>query len=192
MTMPSRLNRDWLLLALVIVQSAHAAPSATGAWSDPAEVRHDDALCVSYQARLDGSYLVVRASLGPGWHTFAMDNKRRADEKLAGKPPLSIDRATEISSTAGLDIVGPWSQSPPKDFSRPELRWFSWGFEKQAFFVAGVRRSGEGPARIVIRGQTCQDTICKNIDVALSLRLAGVSLDRAAADIDLKSLVQVR
>lgn len=192
MSMLGRASRGWLLQALVIVQAARVAVSPPGPWSDAAEVRHDDALCISYQARLDGPYLVVRAVLGPGWHTFAMDNQRRADEKLAGKPPLSIDRATEISSSGGLDVVGPWSQSPPKDFSRPELRWFSWGFEKQALFVARVRRSGEGPARIAIRGQTCRETICKNVNVALSLRLAGINPDSRLAEIDWKNLVPVR
>jgi hypothetical protein len=55
------------------VALATAAPP--GEWSNPVEVRHDENLCVSYQARLDGPFLVVRATLGSGWHTFAMDNK---------------------------------------------------------------------------------------------------------------------
>jgi hypothetical protein len=192
MTVLSRFKRAWLVHALAVMQVSRAAPSTARGWSDPAEVRYEDTLCVSYQARLDGPYLVVRAELGPGWHTFAMDNKRRADEKLAGKPPLSLDRPTEINSSGGLDVVGPWSQSPPKDFSRPELRWFSWGFEKQALFAARVRRSGGGPARIVVQGQTCQETICRNVNVTLSLPLAGVSLDGAASEIDVKNLVPVR
>ena len=107
-------------------------------------MHHDDNLCLSYQARLDGEYLVVRANLEPGWHTFAMDNKQRAEEKLAGKKSLGIDRPTEIVVSGGLQTAGPWLQSQPKDFSKPELRWFSWGFEKQALFVAKMRRAGRG------------------------------------------------
>ncbi len=52
---------------------------------------------ISYTARVDGPYLVVRANLGQGWHTFALDNVQRVQEKLAGKPALSMDRSTEIA-----------------------------------------------------------------------------------------------
>jgi hypothetical protein len=175
------------LLILCLV-SANAARSAE--WSNAVEVRHEENLCVSYQARLDGPYLVVRATLESGWHTFAMDNKQRAEEKLAGKRSLGIDHPTEIVLTGGLEAVGPWYQSPPKDFSRPELRWFSWGFERQALFVTKIHRSGAGPARIAIRGQACTETTCKNIDVAMSLPLANTDADQS--EIDLKNLVHVR
>src|SRR6188472_3567874 len=128
------------------------------AWTAPVEVHHDDNVAVSYQARLDGGYLVVRANLQPGWHTFSMDNKLRAEEKLAGKKSLGIDHPTEIAVTGGLQTVGPWMQTPPKDFSKPELRWFSWGFEKQAVFAAKVQRKGAAPAKLQVRGQACTET----------------------------------
>ena len=83
---------------------------------------------------------MVRAAIEPGWHTFAMDNKQRAEEKLAGRKSLGIDHPTEITLTGGLEMAGPWYQTPPKDFSKPELRWFSWGFERQALFAAKIRR----------------------------------------------------
>jgi hypothetical protein len=162
------------------------------AWTNPVEVHHDDNLCLSYQARLDGAYLVVRANLQPGWHTFAMDNKQRAEEKLAGKKSLGIDRPTEIVVTGGLQTGGPWFQSQPKDFSKPELRWFSWGFERQAEFVAKVRHAGAGPAHLALRGQACTETTCKNIDVEISLSVGNFKMDAAPAEIDLKTLVQVR
>ena len=132
--------------------AAGVEAAGPGEWTAPVEVRHEDALCISYQARLDSGYLTVRATLGPGWHTFAMDNKRRVDEKLAGKPALSVDRATEIVPSGGWQTVGPWYQSPPKDFSRPELRWFSWGFEGHAEFVTKAQRTGAGPGRMALRG----------------------------------------
>jgi hypothetical protein len=172
-------------LLMLILCIAHAAE-----WSNAVEVRHEENLCVSYQARLDGPFLVVRANLESGWHTFAMDNKQRAEEKLAGKRSLGIDHPTEIVLTGGLATIGPWYQSPPKDFSRPELRWYSWGFERQALFVTKIRKMGAGPARIAIKGQACTETICKNIDVALSFPLANT--DTNQSEIDLKSLVQVR
>ena len=159
------------------------------AWTNPVEVHHDDNLCLSYQARLDGSYLVVRANVQPGWHTFSMDNKVRAEEKLAGRKSLGIDRPTEIVVTGGLETAGPWLQSPPKDFSKPELRWFSWGFERQALFAAKVRRKGAAPAHIALRGQACTDTTCKNIDVELTVT-AGKN-DTAPSELDVKSLIPV-
>ena len=162
------------------------------AWTSPVEVHHDDNLCLSYQARLDGPYLVVRANLEPGWHTFSMDNKQRAEEKLAGKKSLGIDRPTEIVVTGGLQTAGPWFQSHPKDFSKPELRWFSWGFERQALFVARIRRAGGGAAHLALRGQACTETTCKNIDVEILLPAGDARMDGTPREIDLKTLVQVR
>src|SRR5438045_8551608 len=136
------------MIKLLFLSIASACAARSAEWSKAVEVRQDENLCVSYQARLDGPYLVVRAAVEPGWHTFAMDNKQRAEEKLAGKKSLGIDHPTEIVLSGGLEVVGPWYQSPPKDSSRPELRWFSCGFERQAVFVTNVRRSARGPARI--------------------------------------------
>ncbi len=133
--------------------------------------------------------LLVRATLGPGWHTFAMDKKIRVDEKLAGKPAISNDRPTEIVASGGLQPVGGWYQSPPKDFSHPELRWFSWGFEGQALFAAKVRRAGAGPTKLALRGQACTATVCKNIDLALSLPAANPA---GVSAVHLKEMVPVR
>jgi len=159
-----------------------------GNWSTPVEVRHEDALCVSYEARIDGPYLVVRTTVGPGWHTFALDNKRRAEEKLAGQPALSVDRPTEIVALSGLATTAPWYQTAPKDFSRPELRMFSWGFDRAAVFAAKARRTA-GPAKLAIRGQACTETVCKNIDVTVTVP---VPAKPGPAEIDLKNLVPAR
>jgi hypothetical protein len=180
------MRRRFLALAAMSVLAARA-----GDWSPAVEVRHDDEVAIAYQAKVDGPFLVVRAAIGQGWHTFAMDNKRRADEKLAGKPALSVDRATEIVPAAGLEIAGPWYQTAPKDFSHPELRWFSWGFEGQAVFAARVRRSGGTGGRVALRGQACTATVCKNIDVAISLPADTGKID-GPSEINVKDLTQVR
>jgi len=161
---------------------------SAGNWSAPVEVRHEDALCVSYEARLDGPYLVVRATVGPGWHTFALDNKRRAEEKLAGQPALSMDRPTEIVALSGIATAAPWYQTEPKNLSRPELRMFSWGFDRSAVFVAKARRTA-GPAKLAIRGQACTESVCKNIDVTVTVP---VPAKPGPAETDLKSLVIAR
>jgi hypothetical protein len=176
-----------ILLGFAVALVAAPPP---GEWTNAVEVRHDDNLCVSYQARLDGPFLVVRATLGSGWHTFSMDNKVRAEKELGGRKSLGIDHPTEIVLTGSLEPVAPWYQSPPKDFSHRELRWFSWGFEQQALFVTKIHRSGAGPVRMTIKGQACTDSTCKNIDVAMSFPLGAATT--GPADIDLKNLVQVQ
>ncbi len=173
-------------MRLLLIASVAAAASV---WTPPVEVRHEDSVCVAYQARLDGPYLVVRAEVGKGWHTFAMDNQKRAAEKLAGKPALSVDKATEIAVSGGLEIDGPWRQTPPKDFSRPELRWFSWGFEQQAVFAAKVRRTGDAAANLRVRGQACTETVCKNIDVTIPIPVVA---EPAASELDWKQLAPVQ
>jgi len=151
------------------------ALSASAQWTDPVEVRHELAPCVSYRARLAADHLIIEVKLAPTWHTFSIDNEKRALQKLAGKQSLGIDRPTEIKLSDGLEPAGPWLQSPPKDFSKPELRWFAFGFEEKALFAAKIRRTSPGPARIAIRGQACTDTICKNIDLSIPLPLTNPS-----------------
>ena len=168
----------------IVIIAACSALALAGDWSAPVDVRHEEDIAVSYRARIDGQWLVVRAKVGAGWHTFCMDNKRRADEKLAGKQAISVDKPTEITP-AGLDIEGPWYQTEPKDFSHPELRWFSWGFDKEAVFAAKIRRSAAG--KLTLKGQACTDAICKNIDVTIPVSPVGA----APSDLDIKKLVAV-
>jgi hypothetical protein len=170
------------------------APSALpGDWSAPVEVTHELKPCVTYRARFEGDLLVVRADLQPGWHTFTIDNQRRAAEKLAGRRSIGIDQPTKIKLPDELKQIGVWYQSEPADFSKPEIRWYSWGFEKQAVFASKVSRSGGGPYSIEIRGQTCTDTTCKNIDITLSV--PGAPASEAITDgsaTDLKTLIEAR
>jgi hypothetical protein len=143
-------------------------------WSKPVEILVDDVVCATYRARLDtAGNLTVHLALAPGWHTFAMDNDIRSKEKLAGKKALGVDKPTSFTVTGGLAVDGPWRQPELKDFSKPELRIFSWGFENTALFAAKSRRAGAGSkAAIAIKAQACTPTICKNIDAALELDLA--------------------
>ena len=175
----------------MIVLAACAQAVWAGDWTGPVAITHELRPCVSYRARLAGDFLVVQAKIEPGWHSFAMDNKQRAEEKLAGKQSLGIDGPTEITLTSGLQVAGPWYQSAPKDASKAELRWYTWIFEGEALFVAKVRRSGAGPAQIAIGGQACTDTICKQIDVTIPLPLPAKA-DPGPLGIDLKTLVPVR
>ncbi len=142
-----------------------AAAAWGGDWSKPVEVYHDERLAVTYRARLDGGLLLVDAKIEPGWHTFCMDNKRRQAERLAGKASLGIEKPTEIK-LSGLTLAGPWLQTAPKDFSKPEIQWFTFGFENQAQFAAKV--TGDKGA-VTLRAQACSESICKNIDVTMDV-----------------------
>jgi len=144
-------------------------------WSPVVEVIHDETICVRYQARIEGDLLLVRAQLAPNWHTFAMDNKLRATEKLAGKRSLGQDKPTSITVSGPIAVAGPWHQSEVKDFSKPEQNWFSWGFENEVLFAVKVKAAdGPAPVTLVIRGQACSESTCKNIEATLTLSDAKV------------------
>lgn len=154
-----------LTISLVFLLCVMAAAGAD--WTAPVEVRHDETLCLTYSAKVDGPYLLVKAKIEPGWHTFTMDNKIRAEAALGGKKALGIDQPTRITLTGGLATDGKWMQSNPKDFSKPEMRWYSWGYEGDALFATKV--NGGGETTLKIKGQACSDTTCKNIDVTIAL-----------------------
>ncbi len=138
-------------------------------WTSPVAVMQESKSLISYRAKVMGDVLALEAVLLPGWHTFSLDNARRAVEKLQGKKPLSQDMPTEITISGGLAVEGAWHQTPPKDFSKPELRWFSWGYDDRATFAVKIRRTGSGPARIAIRGQVCDESACRRVDLSLVL-----------------------
>ncbi len=159
-------------------------------WSAPVDVLHELKPCVTYRARFEDNLLVVRAQLQPGWHTFAIDNERRAAEKLAGKRSLGIDQPTRIQLPANVSLQGSWYQLEPKDFSKPDLRWYSWGFEHEAVFVARVAGAPPSPVQIQMRGQACTESTCKNIDLVISIPPATPVSDHSG--IDLKQLVETK
>ncbi len=175
---------------MLLLAGALCAAAEAPRWSAPVEVTHEGKRVLAYRAAAEGGYLVVEAAIEPGWHTFVMDNQRRSDEKLAGKQSLGVDQQTEIKVSGGLAAAGGWLQSAPKDFSKAELRWYSWGFENRALFAVKVRRAGAAPAQLAIRGQACTETVCKNIDVTLSVPAGGASTGSPV--IDLKALLPVR
>lgn len=170
------------LLTLLAAAALDAAD-----WTKPVEVMHEVTRCISYRAKLEGDTLLVEVSPEKGWHTFAMDNKVRVEEKLAGKKALGVDKPTEIKLT-GLEVTGGWMQTPPKDFSKPDLRLYAWGFEETALLAAKVKRTG-GPVRIAIRGQSCTEVNCRNVDIAIALPAAS---GKPGAPADVKGLIPVR
>ena len=146
------------------------------------EVRVDDEVCATYEAKLAGEELVVRVKLGKGWHTFAMDNALRAAEALKGKKALGMDQPTKVTGGDGLTMTGPWKQTAPTDFSKPELRIFTWGYEGEAVFVVPVKKTGE-VGKIGVKAQACTASICKNIDVKVDVGSAGEKVEGAGLEV---------
>ena len=173
--------------ALMIIDLGPGAWAAS--WSAPVPVRQGSTDCVSYRAKLSGEWLVVEVTHEPGWHTYAMDNERRAQEKLAGKKSLGLEQPTTIRVLGGLQLAGPWYQSKPEDYSKPDLRWFTWGFEGTALFAARVSVSDNGTPRIAVQGQTCNEASCHLVDIEIPLPRDGAE---APVEIDIKKLVRVR
>ncbi len=143
-----------------------------GDWSTPVEATaRGGSTLVTCRARLAGDFLVVEVKPVDGWHVYAMDNEQRAKAALAGKTSLGVEENTEVLVRDGLMPVGDWFQTEPKDFSQPELRWYSYGFEGRSLLASRVRRTGAGPATIEVRAQACDSGSCIRVDAQLKLPL---------------------
>lgn len=160
-----------------------------GEWSAPVEAtdRSGTAL-VTCRARLAGGHLVVELRAKTGWHVYAMDNERRAKEALAGRMSLGVEESTDVVVEEGLRIVGPWLQTEPQDFSQPELRWYSYGFEGVAVLAAPVERTGGETGQVSVRAQACDAASCIRVDADLAVPLADQGVDAFST----AGLVQVR
>jgi hypothetical protein len=168
---------------------AHQAARQQDVWTPPVAAMRRTLKVASYRARLAGDVLVIEATHEPGWHTYALDNLERA-KKRAGEPPLGIEKSTQIEVDGGLKVAGRWRQSPPKNLSQPEIKWFTWGFEGTALFAVKVERSGVGKEAVIrINGQACKATTCALID-DLEIRLPLDSGSLGSASFDLAALIE--
>jgi hypothetical protein len=147
------------LLAALLAFCAAAQEGVT--WTSPADVMKGKEKAVSYRAARAGDILIVEATHGDGWHTYALDNAARA-RKRAGTPALGIEKSTQIKLTGGVQSDGKWRQSKPKDLSQTEIEWFTWGFEGRSLFATKV--SGGGETVIEINAQACKASMCANVD----------------------------
>jgi hypothetical protein len=169
-----------------------ASSAGAQSWTEPVEVRSGMQRCVTYRAALQGEYLVIEAVHEPSWHTYAMDNVQRATRQLAGQPSLGVELPTEIELGAGLTAVAPWYQSTPKDLSRPDIQWYTWGFEGRARFVVKVRQTGMTETTLRIRGQVCDSSSCLSVDVSLPVRLSQAVTAAPTDKLDMDGLVVVQ
>lgn len=166
-----------------------ALPLMAGEWSPPAvATARDGKALLTCRARLAGDFLLVEFRVAEGWHVYAMDNERRAKEALAGKMSLGVEQNTEVSVAGGLALAGDWYQTEPKDFSQPELRWYSFGFEGTALAAAKIRRNGERSAKVAVRAQACDSVSCISVESEIELPV----MEAATADFSPEGLVRVR
>lgn len=149
---------------------------------------------VKYEAAVAGGYLFVRATHKANWHTYAMDNKLRAEAALDGKKSLGVEQGTKIS-VEGLTLEDAWLQSKPHDYSKPELRWFTYGFEKTALFACPVKATEEDPVTVVVRAQVCSGQSCRPVRSQIVIPANSAEdarKERAAAEQIVESLISVR
>ena len=160
-----------------------AAGLWAGDWSAPVEAtdRAGTSL-VTCRGKLAGGHLVVELRAKPGWHVYAMDNEIRAKEALAGKMSLGVEESTSVTVGDGLRVAGPWFQTEPRDFSQPELRWYSYGFEGTAVLAAPVLLTGRDIAKVAIRAQACDSTSCIRVDAEIGVPLSGSGADSFTTD----------
>ena len=159
---------------------ALSAPVVAADWSDDATVYYRDEPVVVFRAIVEEGHLIVQATHSEGWHTYALDNTRRARER-SGKLEPETEMPMRFHAGGALRIVGPWRQSPPLDLSTPEIRWYTWGFEGTALFAAGVEWAGGSQGVLTINGQACTADICARIDdLVIEVPLTPADLGRVS------------
>jgi hypothetical protein len=182
----NRSRASLAIVALFIAQSALA-----GEWVESKPVMYRGEIAMTYRARLAGDWLIVEAKHSPAWHSYAMDNVQRA-RKATGKATPETELPTRIAVSGGLKAVGPWKQSPPKDLSKADIQWYSWGFEGTARFAVKVERTEGGEAVITVNGQSCDATSCSMVrDVKMTLEVSAGSDDAGDAAGLIEGLIEV-
>ncbi|MDE2659010.1 MAG: hypothetical protein OXI45_02240 [Acidobacteriota bacterium] len=148
----------------VLILAGIAATAAAQETGEPArqEVWWGENLAVSYAARIEADWLIVDVWHEPGWHTYAMDNVQRARE-VTGKARPATELPTVITPSSEIELAASWRQTAPTELSKPELRWYTWGFADRSFFAARVLRVDPG-GWVQVDAQACTDRLCAMVD----------------------------
>lgn len=161
-------------------------------WSEPDFVRNGDDIVLRYRAAIADGHLLIEARHEPGWHSYAMDNPERAIEKL-GKKTENQDLPTVINLPEGLHTAGAWKQSVPIDYSKPEIRWHTWGFEGTSWFAIELEQIPEEPFSISVTSQVCDaDSCAGTFDLKLTVPSDGAAPRNLFTERILQQLEPVR
>jgi hypothetical protein len=187
-----------MMICLLLVCLPIVWTEGDAGWSKEIAAYHGREEVVRFRARIERGYIIIRATHQDGWHTYAMDNELRAAEALQGKTSLGIEQGIEIKAVSGLELEQAWLQTAPQDLSTPQLRWFTYGFDKQAYFACRIQRVTADQATLRVTGQACNGDTCSKVDVQLELdttlaatkRQTPPSVERA--ELPRKGLVPVR
>ncbi|MFC5051166.1 Trx7/PDZ domain-containing (seleno)protein [Rubritalea spongiae] len=138
------------------------------AWSATDTIRKGSEIVVEYRATIANKHLIIEAKHHKGWHTYAIDNPQRAIN-LDGKKG-NQELPTQIQLPAELKTLSNWKQSVPNNYSKPEIHWYTWGFEGTSYFAIELAKTPTSPTEIGIRSQACDATSCAGtFDMILSV-----------------------
>ncbi|MEM9405632.1 MAG: hypothetical protein AAGA81_06315, partial [Acidobacteriota bacterium] len=157
----NRLSAASLTLAMSLSAAAGASVSNDTLQADAraTTVDHRDETVVAYTALEKDGWIFVKVEHRPTWHTYAMDNLLRAQERSGNEEP-EAELPTVIHLDGAASSEG-WLQSEPKDLSQPELRWYTWGFEDTSWFA---RRAEGDVEQLVIDAQACTADRCAMVE----------------------------
>ena len=160
----------------------HLLPATDGltptfAWSPAEAAFYGELVVVRYRAALFGSTLVVEASHTEGWKTYAKDNVHRAREVLG--EAAECEQPTVINLPATVATAGDWRQTRPKNYSNPEINWFTWGFEGKAYFSIELESWPQDGFEITVSAQVCDSKSCAMAN-NLVLKVPAVSNEGAS------------
>ncbi|MDF1826402.1 MAG: Trx7/PDZ domain-containing (seleno)protein [Verrucomicrobiales bacterium] len=165
LTIPLQTQQQHFRKAPVEVESSGVAVT----WSNPEFVRRGTDKVVRYRAAFANGHLLVEAVHEPGWHSYAMDNPARGEER-AGRPGGDQELPTVISLPGSLKTGGDWIQTVPVDYSKPEIHWYTWGFEGTSWFAVPLESLPEDAVSIQISSQVCDASSCAGVfDLSLSV-----------------------
>ncbi|MCH6256349.1 hypothetical protein MLD52_07305 [Puniceicoccaceae bacterium K14] len=127
-------------------------------WSPMVAAWYGEEIVARYRAALFDKTLVVEATYSEGWRSYAMDNLQRA-EAVFGPGSMS-ERPTQITLDENLTPEGEWRQTKPQDMSKPDIEWYTWGFEKKAFFTRQLTELPHQEFQVKINAQICNNNSC--------------------------------
>ncbi|MEM7674304.1 MAG: hypothetical protein AAF212_13250 [Verrucomicrobiota bacterium] len=127
-------------------------------WSPAAAAYYGDLAVVRYRAAMFGNTLVVEASHADTWKTYAIDNAKRSKEAFGEN--AQHENPTVINLPETVAPKDPWRQTRPKDYSKPGMNWFTWGFEGKAYFSIELESWPKEGFEIIVSAQVCDPKSC--------------------------------